>query len=100
MARYLILICFCTLLGACVGPAPIKEYNLAHTALQAAKNAKAPSSAPGYWSRAQKSYLLAEKLYNDGKYEEAKQAFKKAKLFAERAENYTVIKALKDGGDL
>lgn len=100
MARKFVLISALFLLGACVGPAPIKEYNIANTALQSARGAKAPSYAPGYWSRAQKSYFLAEKLYSEGKFEEAKAAFLKAKLFAERAENYTVLKVMKDGGDL
>ena len=86
------------LLGACVGPAPVKDYNLAHTALAAAKKAKASRHAPGYWSRAQKAYRLAVKQYKDREYEKAKASFKKARLFAERAENFTALKKMREGG--
>ena len=86
------------LLGACVGPAPIKDYNLAFAALSAAKNAEAPRHAPGYWSRAQKAYRSAVKQYKDREYEKALASFRQARLFAERAENFTALKKMREGG--
>lgn len=88
------------LLVSCVGPAPIREYNLAHTAVEAAKQAKSPENAPGYWARARKSYLQGEQHFKNREYKEAKEAFLRAKLFAERAENFTVLKVMREGGDL
>lgn len=86
------------LLGACVGPAPVQDYNLAYTALSAAQSAEAPRHAPAYWSRAQKAYRLAVKQYKDREYEKALASFKQARLFAERAENYTALKKMREGG--
>ncbi len=92
---------FCFALGACAGlPPPYKEYNIARTALNAARKARAPEKAPGYWARAQKDYLLAEQYYKNAEYKKAKEAFLRAKLFSERAENYTALKNLREGGDL
>lgn len=85
-------------LGACVGPAPVKDYNLAHTAILAAKSAEAPKHAPAFWSRAQKAYRQAQKQYKDREYEKAMASFKKARLFAERAENFTALKKMREGG--
>ena len=100
MAQRLMLLVFFLALGACAGLPPVKEYNLANTAMNAAEKANAPSIAPGYWARAKKNYLLAEKLYNKSNFSEAKEAFLRAKLFAERAENYIVLKIMREGGNL
>ena len=85
---------------ACVGPAPVREYNLARTALDAARGAKSPEHAPGYWARAHKSYQEGELFYKERDFAKAKESFLRAKLFAERAENFTVIKIMREGGDL
>ncbi len=87
-------------LGGCVGPAPIRDYNLANTALESAKRAKAPEVAPGYWARARQYYREAQKYYKNQEYEKARALFKKARLFAERAENFTVLKNMREGGDI
>lgn len=89
-----------SLLVGCVGPAPIREYNLARTAVEAARSAKSPENAPGYWARARKSYLQGEQHFKNREYKEAQEAFLRAKLFAERAENFTVLKIMREGGDL
>lgn len=82
---------------ACVGPAPIDDYNLAYTALNSAKKAGASRFATGFLAKANDYYKEAQKLYKDREYEKARVAFKQAKLFAERAENVSALKRAQTG---
>lgn len=82
---------------SCVGPAPIREYNFAHTAIEAAKKAGAEQYAPRYWNQAQSTYRTALKNYDDRQYEKAQELFLKAQSLAERAENQASITKFKSG---
>ncbi len=95
-AVFLILLAI-FLITACVGPAPIDEYNLAYTAMNSAKQAGATRFATGYYTKANDYYKQAQKYYKDREYEKATLAFKQAKLFAERAENYSALKRAQTG---
>jgi len=86
------------LLVGCQTNRPINEYNLARTALNSAEKAKAQQNAPAYWSRAERAYLQGQKEFKEENFKAARQSFLKAKLFAERAENSSVIKTMKEGG--
>jgi hypothetical protein len=66
--------------------------------MEAAEARKAPALAPAFWSRAERAYRAGERYFQAGDFEQATKAFREAKLFAERAENFTVLKAAKDGG--
>ena len=81
----------------CVGPAPIRDYNLAHTAIQAAKKAGAANYAPTALTSATNNFQEAEEKYKIREYEKAKRLFKTARRFAEKAENKTRIKKFKTG---
>ncbi len=84
-------------LVACVGPAPIDDYNMAYTAINAAKQAGAARFATGFLTKANDYYKQAQKHYSDRDYEKASLAFKQAKLFAERAENVSALKRAQTG---
>lgn len=81
----------------CVGPAPIRDYNLAQTAIKAAKKSGAANYAPSALTSATDHFQQAEEKYKVRNYEEAKKLFKAARLFAEKAENQTRIKKFKTG---
>jgi hypothetical protein len=85
-----------TLVG-CVGPAPIEDYTLASTALNAARSSKASRFAPGFLGQAEEFYRQAQLDYEDRRYDEARENFVRARQFAEKAENYTVLKKAETG---
>lgn len=98
-AKPLVTLMFFLSLGACATkPPPIKEYNLARTAIESATTAQAPQHAPAYWSRAERAFHRAEEQYRSEKFEEASASFRDAKMFAERAENAAALKVMKEGG--
>lgn len=82
----------------CVGPAPLEDYNLAFVSLESAKSVQAPRFAPGYFNQAEESYRQALIAYEARHYKEARAKFLQAKQFAEKAENYTVLKKAEMGG--
>jgi hypothetical protein len=86
-------------LAGCVGKPPVREYNLTATAMKAAKSAGAPKFANGYFTKAEDFYRQAEASYADRDYDQAKALFRQAKLFAERAENLSVLKKSSSGGE-
>jgi hypothetical protein len=92
---FICLIVFMT--TACVGPAPVDDYNLAYTAMNSAKKAGASRFATGYLAKANDYYKEAQKFYKDRDYQKASIAFKQAKLFAERAENLSALKRAQTG---
>lgn len=83
--------------AGCVGAPPIREYNLTATAMNAAKAAGAPRLANGYYTKAEDHYRLAQQQFADREYDKAKVNFRQAKLFAERAENLSVLKKASSG---
>jgi hypothetical protein len=84
-------------LFGCVGPAPREDYTLAHTALDSARACQAPRFAPGFYNQAEEYYRQAVSNYQDRHYQEATQNFVRARQFAEKAENYTVLKKAQTG---
>lgn len=85
-------ILFAFSIAGCVGAPPVREYNLTATALKAAREADAQRHANGYFTKAEDYFRQAEKHYADREYDRARQNFRQAKLFAERAENLSVLK--------
>jgi hypothetical protein len=93
------LICFCLSISACAGAPPVREYNLAAAAMDAAKRQNSPEVSPGYWSRAEAHYRRGKRAYEKEQYALAKEELMQAKIFAERAENATVLKKAQNGGE-
>lgn len=81
----------------CVGPAPLDDYTLAYASLEAARTARAGKFAPGYLNQAEEYYRQAVVDYDERQYKEAKENFLRARQFAEKAENYTVLKKAETG---
>lgn len=77
------------LLGGCavITHPPVKEYTLAQTAMKYAKAAKASHYSSAYWHKAERSYRRAKRHYKEGRYEEAREMFYEARMYAEKAEN-------------
>ena len=80
-----------------MGPAPVDDYNLAASAMAAARQAGAQRFATGYLAKANDYYKQAQKQYDNREYEKARLTFRQAKLFAERAENLSVLKRAQTG---
>ncbi|MGZ3742598.1 MAG: DUF4398 domain-containing protein [Pseudobdellovibrionaceae bacterium] len=68
-------------------PQPIEEYTLARVAIEAARAVQAPRHSPGYWHQADEAYRQGRLSYKDRDYAKAREAFIKARLAAEKAEN-------------
>lgn len=83
--------------SSCVGPAPVDDYNLAAAALQSAKQAGASRFASGFLTKANDYYKQALVEYDNRDYKKAQVLFRQARLFAERAENVSVIKRAQTG---
>lgn len=90
-------VCIVILGSGCAGAPPVREFTLARTAIDAARKAGAPRYASGFWNRAEEHYRRASVSYKDRYYEEAKKLFKKARVYAEKAENSTRLKKFKSG---
>jgi uncharacterized protein HemY len=68
-------------------PQPVEEYTLARAAIDAARAVQAPRHSPGYWHQADEAYRLGRLWYKDRDFQKAREAFVKARLAAEKAEN-------------
>ncbi len=99
MIKYLSAICLCLFfLSACqTTPAPVTEYALARSAIDAARSAQAPRLSAGYWHQADEFYRRARAYYKDREYDKAKDLFIQARLMAEKAENSARLIRLKTG---
>jgi len=75
------------LLGCQTVPQPIEEYTLARAAIEAARAVQAPRHSPGYWHQADEAYRQARLFYKDRDFIRAREAFVRARIAAERAEN-------------
>ena len=74
-------------LGCQTLPQPVEEYSLARAAIDAARAVQAPRHSPGYWHQADEAYRQGRLLYKDRDFNRAREAFIKARIAAERAEN-------------
>jgi hypothetical protein len=68
-------------------PQPVEEYALARAAIDAARVVQAPRHSPGYWHQADEAYRQGRLLFKDRDFAKAREAFIKARLAAEKAEN-------------
>jgi len=82
---------------ACVGPAPLEDYSLAKTAVDSARNAQAGRFAPGFLGQAEERYRQGLADYEERRYKEARENFLRARLLAEKAENFTALKKAETG---
>lgn len=85
------------ILISCAGPAPIEEYNLARTAIDAAEEAGAATLAPGFYNRAEENFRNGTKAFRENDYRGAKILFDGARENAERAENAARLKKFQSG---
>jgi hypothetical protein len=82
---------------SCAGPKPLLDYTLARTAMNSARDVGAPSFAPGYWAKAEESFQKGEAAFRYNENFEAEELFRRARAYAERAENSTRLKKFKSG---
>lgn len=68
-------------------PQPLEEYTLARAAIDAARAVQAPRHSPGYWHQADEAYRQGRLYYKDRDFQQAREAFIKARIAAEKAEN-------------
>jgi len=79
---------FLTLIS-CAGMPPVQEYNLARTALHAAKKFKASQYAPKSYRKALYSYKKGQKAFENRFYGQAREYFEQCVEEAEKSENIT-----------
>lgn len=96
-AKSLLFILFSVAISACAGNPPIQEYNIARTALNAAREAEAPRYSAGFWHKAEENYQLGQKAYAENDFASAKVKFENSIGFAEKAENATRLKKFQSG---
>ena len=87
-------------LTSCASPPPYVEYTLARTALRAARDSGAPRFAAGFWHEAEQAYRDGRLSFEENRNEEARNHFKEALEWAEKAENATKIKRFQSGQGL
>lgn len=83
--------------SSCAGPKPILEHSIAHRALSEAKKSEAPRRAPKLWRQSRQTYRKAMQFLKAQKNKKAKEAFIKAKNYAEKAETKALIKKSDSG---
>lgn len=88
---------FVTMVGCQTVPAPLDDYALARSAIDAARAVQAARHSPGYWHQAEEAYRKGRIFYIDREYEKAKEFFVKARVAAERAENSARLIRQKSG---
>jgi hypothetical protein len=89
LQRFIVsLVVVISALGGCQSvPPPIDDYNLARTAIDAARMAQAPRLSSGYWHQADEAYKQAKISFENRDFAKAKQLFLRARTAAEKAEN-------------
>jgi hypothetical protein len=92
-----VLFFFLFVFTACTTPQPLLEYTLARTAMEAARNVDAVKYAPSHWYQATEYYRTATLLFKEKKYDDAKNNFDLARVYAEKAENLSRLKKFKSG---
>lgn len=89
MRGFVVLVVTMLMLGlSCQSvPKPLEEYTLARAAIDAARAVQAPRHSPGHWHQADEAYRQGRLYYKDRDFSKAREAFIRARLAAERAEN-------------
>ena len=93
----LILVALLVFLAGCACKPPRKEFTLARTALNAAKQSGARKFASGDWHEAEEAYRRGAKLYKENDYCNAKKVLLTSMAKSERAENATRLKKFQSG---
>ena len=78
--------------SGCASYVPEEEMVIAEAAIKAARTQEAHTVAPQLFQRAEESYRLAKRAFEDREYDLAKSLAIKARDFAEKAENTAVLK--------
>lgn len=82
----------------CVASAPpYEEYTLARSAIRAAQDVDSPRFATSLWHKAEENFRNGQKAYKEAEYGSARDSFKEALQFAEKAENSTRLKKFQTG---
>lgn len=92
-----LLVFFLLVAGCQTQTAPVVEYTIALTAIEAAQKASAASLAPGYWNRAQQFYRKGQMHYKKKEYRLSSEAFRQTTFHAEKAENIARMKKMQSG---
>jgi hypothetical protein len=75
------------ILCACSFNPPLEEYSLAKAAIDAAKQYESDRFSPGIWYQAEENYRKGQVAFKASDFEDAKQFFIKARVFAEKSED-------------
>ena len=70
---------------------------MARVAFRAARDHDAKRYAPNSFSRARKYFRKGEKAFQERYYDDANEAFKKSRYYAEKAENIARVKMFTQG---
>lgn len=86
------------LITACAtGEPPVEDYVLARSALDSARAIDSARYSPGNFHKAEVSYRKAKGMYEDREYGKARDEFRSAREFAEKAENTARLMQFKTG---
>ncbi len=80
----------------CAGTPPVYIYNQASLALKKAREAYGKTYSPKTLKISQRYYNQGEKLYTERRYRKAKEEFLKAIKWAEKTENLSLIRKIKE----
>ncbi len=86
------------IMTSCVTVIPEEELMLAETAVEAAREAKADFNSPELFQKAEDYLKAAQKAKSERDFDQAKSFALRAKEFAEKAEEESVIKQEKGEG--
>lgn len=84
-------------MASCAGLPPLKDYNLARSALKMAGEHGAEELAPIHYKKALSLYRTGQSLFNDRFYSSAQDKFLESKKGSEKAENISRLKKYKQG---
>lgn len=95
--KALVALSFCFLSAGCVTTVPSIDYVLARQAFSAAKAVDAARYSPSNYHKAEEAYRRGMNRYRARDYEKAMGYFRRAKRYAERAENAARIQRHRSG---
>ena len=76
---------------------PVDDFTLARTAIDSAKGVESAKYSSGYMHKAELAFEKAQSLFADRDYDEAREEFKLARQWAEKAENSARLIRFKNG---
>lgn len=94
---YLLLVTVGLSSGGCVSPPPDEDLALAEAAVLAAKEAKADQLAPEWYQKAEEGLSRARRAKEAKEFDLAKKLLLRARGFAEKAEEISILNAEKGG---